>query len=102
MPLGSSNAVLRSLSTLPTVSSYLSRRSLTGWQPVRVAGQQAFVSGHSVTWASRGFVYTVIADAPAQTVSQLVGVLPPGGQPGLLSRFGRGFGRLARLVGVFR
>jgi sigma-E factor negative regulatory protein RseB len=75
--------------------------SLAGWQPVRVAGQQAFVSGHSVTWASRGFVYTVIADAPAQTVSQLVGVLPASGQPGLLGRLGRGFGRLARLVDVF-
>jgi sigma-E factor negative regulatory protein RseB len=90
---------------LYVVSLFIQRGTLAprmaGWQPARVAGQAAFVSGHSVTWASRGFVYTVIADAPPQTVSQLVSALPASGPPGLLGRLGRGFGRLARMVNVF-
>jgi sigma-E factor negative regulatory protein RseB len=71
------------------------------WQPVSVAGQQAFVSGHSVTWARLGFVYTVIADAPPQTIAQLVKALPDSGSPGVLGRLGRGFTRLAHVIDPF-
>jgi sigma-E factor negative regulatory protein RseB len=74
---------------------------LPGWQQVRVAGRQAFVSGHSVSWSGAGLVYTMIADAPPQTVRQIVGALPGSGPPGLLGRLERGFGRLARLVNPF-
>ena len=59
------------------------------------------MSGHSVTWAAPGFVYTMIADAPAQTESQVVRSLPRGGSPGVLDRFGRGFIRLARAINPF-
>jgi sigma-E factor negative regulatory protein RseB len=87
------------------VSLFVQRGTLapdmTGWRPVTVGGQQAFVSGHSVTWAGSGFVYTMIADAPPQTLAQVVGVLPTGGSPGVLSRFGRGFVRLARVIDPF-
>jgi sigma-E factor negative regulatory protein RseB len=75
--------------------------SLPGWQPVRVAGQQAFVSGHTLTWARLGFVYTMIADAPAATVRQVVGALPASGQDGLLDRLRRGLDRLAQVVNPF-
>lgn len=75
--------------------------SMPGWRQVNVAGRQAFVSGHSVTWAGTGFVYTVIADAPPQTVTQVVQGLPGDGRPSILDRFGRGFIRLARLVNPF-
>lgn len=74
---------------------------LPGWRPVRVAGRQAFVSGHSVSWAVPGFVYTVIADAPPQTVTEVVTALSGSGSPGVLGRFGRGFTRLARLINPF-
>jgi sigma-E factor negative regulatory protein RseB len=74
---------------------------MAGWRPVTVSGQQAFVAGHSVTWAGPGFVYTMIADAPPQTMKQVVGVLPRGAQPSVLDRLGRGFARLARVMNPF-
>ncbi|HEY0935474.1 MAG TPA: hypothetical protein VGD91_17230, partial [Trebonia sp.] len=74
---------------------------LAGWQQVRVAGQPVFVSGHSVTWAGTGFVYTMIADAPPQTVTGVVQALPSSGPPGLLGRLGRGLERIVRLANPF-
>ena len=42
---------------LYVVSLFVQRGTLAadmpGWQPVRMAGKQAYVSGHSVTWAAR-------------------------------------------------
>jgi sigma-E factor negative regulatory protein RseB len=90
---------------LYVVSLFVQRGTLAanmaGWRPVDVAGQQAFVSGHSVTWSGLGFVYTMIADAPPQTMSQVVGALPRGASPGVLSRLGRGFIRLAHMIDPF-
>lgn len=89
---------------LYVVSLFMQRGTLTpdmaGWRRVNVAGKQAFVSGHSVTWAEPGFVYTVIADAPPQTVAQLVQTMP-GGTPGVFGRLGRGFVRLAQVINPF-
>ena len=75
--------------------------NMAGWQPVDVGGQQAFASGHSVTWSGLGFVYTMIADAPPETMTAVVGTLPRSDSPGVLSRLGRGFGRLARVINPF-
>jgi sigma-E factor negative regulatory protein RseB len=75
--------------------------SMPGWQPLKLDGNRVYVSGHSVTWAGRGEVYTVIADAPPQTVAEAVAALPGGAQPGLVDRLGRGFDRLAHLVDPF-
>jgi sigma-E factor negative regulatory protein RseB len=75
--------------------------SMPGWRQVSVGGQRAFVSGHSVTWAVPGFVYTMIADAPPQTMTQVVGTLPRDGSPGVLARLGRGFLRIARGINPF-
>jgi sigma-E factor negative regulatory protein RseB len=72
--------------------------SVAGSRRVRLAGQQTYVEGHSVTWAGPGLVYTMIADAPETTVEQAVGTLPVSEPPGLLGRLGRGLGRLARLA----
>ncbi|HVT67715.1 MAG TPA: hypothetical protein VHF26_08205, partial [Trebonia sp.] len=87
---------------LYVVSLFVQRGALapdmSGWQPVRVAGQQAYVSGHSVAWAGAGVVYTMIADAPPQTVTQVVRALPDGGPPSLLGRLGQGLQRLVRLI----
>ncbi len=91
---------------LYVVSLFVQRGTLAshmpGWQQVMLAGQRAFVSGHSVTWAVPGFVYTVIADAPPQTVTQVVGELSARDvSPGFLDRVGRGFIRLARVINPF-
>ncbi len=75
--------------------------SMPGWQQVKVGGQRAFVSGHSVAWAVPGFVYTMIADASPQTMTQVVGALRHGGSPGVLDRLGRGFIRLAHAINPF-
>jgi negative regulator of sigma E activity len=83
---------------LYVVSLFVQRGSLApdmpGWQPVRMAGKQAYVAGHSVTWAAAGLVYTMIADAPPQTVTAAVKTLTPSGSPGLLGRLLRGLDRL--------
>jgi hypothetical protein len=43
----------------------------------------------------------MIADAPPQTMTQVVGELPRSGSPGVLSRLGRGFTRLAHVIDPF-
>jgi sigma-E factor negative regulatory protein RseB len=90
---------------LYVVSLFVQRGTLapdmTGWQPVRVAGKQAYVAGHSVTWAAAGLVYTMITDASPQTATEVVGMLTPSNSHGLLGRLLRGFGRLGRLVNPF-
>ena len=55
----------------------------------------------SVAWSARGFVYTLIADAPDQTLDQVVGVLPHNARPGFLGRMGRGLGRLVSWLNPF-
>ncbi|MGH3207803.1 MAG: sigma-E factor regulatory protein RseB domain-containing protein [Trebonia sp.] len=90
---------------LYVVSLFVQRGTLAsdmaGWQQVYVGGQQAFVSGHSVTWSGLGFVYTMIADAPPQTMAEVVAALPRSAPPGVLSRLGRGFIRLAHVINPF-
>lgn len=89
---------------LSVISLFVERGTLakmTGWQPVSVSGRVVYAADHSITWAGRGFVYTVIADAPPQTVEQAVAALPRDTAPGFLSRIGRGLDRLASLVNPF-
>jgi sigma-E factor negative regulatory protein RseB len=87
---------------LYVVSLFVQRGVLTkdmaGWRQQRLGGQQAWVSGRSVTWAGRGFVYTMVADAPAQTVTGVVGGLPQTASPGFVGRLGRGLARIASLI----
>ncbi len=90
---------------LYVASLFVQRGSLTpdmaGWRRVRLAGGTAYVSGHSVAWTSAGFVYTMIADAPAQTVTGTVDGLIDNVTGGFLDRLGRGLARLARLANPF-
>ena len=71
--------------------------SLPGWQQVKLAGQQAYASGGTVTWAGPGVVYTMIADVPSQTVTQVVAALPGSPPAGPLDRLGHGLVRLAHV-----
>jgi sigma-E factor negative regulatory protein RseB len=90
---------------LSVVSLFAQRGTLpakmAGWTPVDLSGHLVYVAGHSITWAGRGFVYTIIAEAPPQTVKQVVASLPPAASPGFLGRIGRGLDRLAALVNPF-
>jgi MucB/RseB N-terminal domain len=90
---------------LYVVSLFAQRGTLApdmpGWQPVRMAGKQSYVAGHSVTWAAAGLVYTMIADASPRTVTEVVAMLSPSGSPGPFGRLLRGFDRLARLLNPF-
>jgi sigma-E factor negative regulatory protein RseB len=78
---------------------------LVGWQKVTVAGHVIYAAEpdqRSLTWSSHGMVYTVMADAPTQTVDDVVGVLPHDRPPGFWKRISRGFARLASWVNPFR
>ena len=90
---------------LSVVSLFVQRGTLapkmTGWQAVSVSGHVVYVAGHSITWAGGGLVYTMIADAPPQTVREVVVSLPQNTAPGFLVRIGRGLHRLATLVNPF-
>jgi len=46
-------------------------------------------------------VYTVIADAPPQTVADVIGKLPHDEPPGFWKRISHGFARLAHIVNPF-
>jgi sigma-E factor negative regulatory protein RseB len=78
---------------------------LSGWSKVALRGDRVYASGpdqRSVAWSARGFVYTLIADAPDQTLDQVVGVLPHNARPGFLGRMGRGLRRLISWLNPFR
>jgi sigma-E factor negative regulatory protein RseB len=78
---------------------------LNGWSKVALRGDHVYASGRdkrSVAWSARGFVYTLIADAPEQTLDQVVGALPHNGRPGFFGRMGRGLGRLVSWLDPFR
>ena len=77
---------------------------LAGWRRTTVDGHLVFVAEpdqRSMTWSGRGMVYTVMADAPAQTVDAVVGVLPHDGPTGFWKRMSRGLVRLASWANPF-
>jgi sigma-E factor negative regulatory protein RseB len=93
---------------LSEVSLFLQRgqlpRELPGWHRLAVRGQTILSSDpdqRCLAWSARGFVYTVIAEAPPATVNQIVAVLPHDGQVGLWQRMARGLRRLASWVNPF-
>jgi sigma-E factor negative regulatory protein RseB len=77
---------------------------LAGWQEIKMDGQVIYAAEPdqwSLTWPGHGMVYTMLADAPAQTVAAAVGVLPHDEPPGFWKRISRGFARLAHLANPF-
>ena len=78
---------------------------LAGWRKTTVAGRAIFVAEpdqRSMTWSSRGMVYTLMADAPAKTVEAVVGVLPHDRPAGFWKRMSRGLVRLTSWANPFR
>ncbi|MBO0817110.1 MAG: hypothetical protein J2P30_18445, partial [Actinobacteria bacterium] len=84
---------------LSLVSVFLQRghvRPLTGWSRMAMRGGPVYQdasTGQTFVWSAQGFVYTVVAAAPPQTVRQVVVALPHG-SPGLLARMRHGLHRL--------
>ncbi len=77
---------------------------LIGWQRSTVGGRAVYTAEPAqrlLTWAGDGLVYTVIADAPTQTVASVVKALPYDKPPGFWKRMTRGISRLAGLVNPF-
>ena len=78
---------------------------LDGWRKTTVDGHAIFVAEldqRSLTWSSRGMVYTVMAEAPPQTIDAVVGSLPHDGPTGFWKRMSRGLHRLASWCNPFR
>jgi sigma-E factor negative regulatory protein RseB len=86
---------------LSLVSVFVQRGHLpprmSGWSEVDLRGRRVYTdnsAGEGIAWSARGFVYTVVAAAPAQTVGRVIAALPYDGNPGFLARLGRGLHRL--------
>ena len=87
---------------LAVVSVFVQRgelgRPMRGWRQIGMGGQAVYSINpgeRSFAWSSGGFVYTVIADAPVATVSQVVAAMPNTSRPGFWGRMAHGFHRLA-------
>jgi len=85
---------------LSLVSVFLQRghlqRPLAGWSRMVMGGSPVYAADSAIqtfVWSAQGFVYTVVAAAPPQTVAKVVAALPHG-SPGLLARMGQGLHRL--------
>jgi sigma-E factor negative regulatory protein RseB len=78
---------------------------LAGWDKITLDGRDVYAGQpdrRSLTWAGRGFVFTVMADAPPATLDRAVDTLPYSSPPGFWKRLSRGFARLASWVNPFR
>jgi sigma-E factor negative regulatory protein RseB len=86
---------------LSLVSVFLQRGHLksrqAGWWRTTLGGSPVYADdsvGQTFVWPAQGFVYTLVAAAPPQTVARVVAALPHNGSPGLLGRVGHGLRRL--------
>ena len=68
---------------LSVVSLFVQRgelpQAMPGWRQVTLNGRTVYSTGpgyRSLAWSARGFVFTVIADAPPDTVAEAVAALP--------------------------
>lgn len=95
---------------LSTVSLFeqpgrLNPTSLRGWQLQRIGPTEVYVRDslpQRVAWSGDGTVYTLVADAPAQTVAAVVAALPSGEPPrGVRSRIAHGLARVASWLNPF-
>jgi sigma-E factor negative regulatory protein RseB len=77
--------------------------TLPGWRKTKAGGHVVFAlpDQRSLTWAGHGMVFTMVADAPSQTVDAAVRALPHDGPAGFWKRMSRGLGRVASWVNPF-
>ncbi|HEV2452606.1 MAG TPA: hypothetical protein VGS62_11855 [Streptosporangiaceae bacterium] len=93
---------------LSVVSLFLQRGQLpavlSGWQRIRLDGDRVYVRDPAqpdLTWSASGYVFTVVADAPAPVVTAMVNTLPHDRSPGFWGRMKRGLKRLLSWVDPF-
>jgi sigma-E factor negative regulatory protein RseB len=86
---------------LSVISVFVQRghlpEAMIGWIPLTLAGHRVYADdadSHMLTWSAGGFVYTVVAAAPPQTLVRVLAALPHAASPGLLARLGHGLHRL--------
>ena len=78
---------------------------MAGWQKVTLGGRDVYTGQpdqRSIAWAGRGFVFTVMADAPQATLDKAVRTLPYSAPSGFWGRLSRGFSRLVSWANPFR
>jgi sigma-E factor negative regulatory protein RseB len=87
---------------LAVISVFVQRgelgRPMPGWRQIGIRGQTVYSidpDSRSFAWSSGGFVYTVVADAPAAVVRQVVAAMPNPTRPGFWQRMAIGLRRLA-------
>lgn len=93
---------------LSVVSVFIQRgtldaRSVVGWHKATRGGRTVYLRDtvqQRAMWASRGYVFTVLADAPPPVVDSAVAALPHG-DTGFWGRIGRGMDRLASWANPF-
>jgi len=93
---------------LSVVSVFIQRgdlpETIPGWRHTVVRGLVVYSSEpdeRSLAWSAMGFVYTVIADAPQETVAQVVAQLPHDREAGLWQRVRRGLERMGSWLNPF-
>jgi sigma-E factor negative regulatory protein RseB len=77
--------------------------TLPGWRKIKTGGHVVFTlpDQRLLTWSGHGIVFTVVADAPSQSVDAAVGALPHDGPTGFWKRMSRGLVRVASWVNPF-
>jgi sigma-E factor negative regulatory protein RseB len=87
---------------LAVISVFVQRgelgKPMPGWRRIGIRGQTVYSidpEERSLAWSSGEFVYTMVADAPAAVVSQVVAAMPNSAPPGFWGRMAIGFHRLA-------
>ncbi len=93
---------------LSVVSLFVQRgqlpAALPGWHQTGLRGNRLYVKDlgePDLTWSGGGFVFTVVAAAPAPTVAAAVNALPHQAEPGFWGRMKRGVLRLLSWVNPF-
>jgi sigma-E factor negative regulatory protein RseB len=95
---------------LSTVSLFeqkgrLDTRRLASWRQQKIGGTKVYLRDtlpRRVVWASGGKVYTVLADAPDDTVEAVIDRLPHSSpRTGVLARMGRGLTRVGSWFNPF-
>jgi sigma-E factor negative regulatory protein RseB len=83
----------------------LQTSDLTDYRATTMRGRTVYLREgvpERLVWASNGTVYTVVADASARTVGDVVGALPrPSDDSGAWNRLGRGLDRVASWFNPF-
>lgn len=78
--------------------------TLPGWHLASVHGEQVYSNEpdyRSLVWSAAGLVYTVLADAPPQTIQRIVVELPHEQREGFWQRVSRGLKRMGSWLDPF-